>query len=177
MKVIFCLGAPVVGKLTTSQELSKLLGYPVYSNHWIRAAITKSFGKYDHELAREIRSIFVEKIIDSGYEGVVIPYCLNFDSEQDKKGLEQRMSLFDGTDAEFYFVELVAPPHVREFRLHTYGRIMSGMSLPTIAERDDGGRYLSSPGELQGPNKLVVDTSHTPPNGVVSKIVNVFNLA
>lgn len=105
------MGPPAVGKMAVGLELSKIIGYKLFSNHDSIELILKFF-EYGSEkfnkLVNDLRKRVFEEVADSELPGLVFTYVVAMNVEAEKFYLEKITNIFTDLGKAVYYVELEA---------------------------------------------------------------------
>ena len=165
MKLVFIIGSGAVGKMTVGQELTKITDLKLFHNHMTIEPVLEIFGYYNGALVNELReSVFRHFAASSNY-GLIFTYMWAFDHQEDWDYIEHVKDIFRPYDAEFYYVELIAPMAVRLARNATENRIRNKRSKADIEasnermKAEENYRLVSNEGEITFDNYLRIDNT------------------
>ncbi|MBO4534354.1 MAG: AAA family ATPase [Clostridia bacterium] len=183
MKLVFILGDAAVGKMTVGQELSKITDLRLFHNHMTIEPVIEIFGRYDRKTIDEMREVIFHNFAASELYGMIFTYMMAFDQPSEWAYLEHVKSIFAPYDAEFYYVELIAPQEVRLERNASANRLHckpSKRDLEVSNRRllaDDANyRCVSEVGEIPFDNYLRIDNTDRAPDEVARQIRDAFGL-
>lgn len=177
MKLVFLIGDAAVGKMTVGQELMKQTDLRLFHNHMTIEPVIEIFGYFNGEVTRQLREVIFREYAKSDNYGMIFTYLWAFDMQSDWDYIGHVAEIFREQGAEIYYVELVAPQHVRLQRNETPNRLTHKASKRDLEAsrarvlRDDA-RYRceSLPGELPFENYLRIDNSELEPDVVATMI-------
>lgn len=177
MKLVFLIGDAAVGKMTVGQELMKQTGLRLFHNHMTIEPVIEIFGCFNGEVTRQLREVIFREFAKSDNYGMIFTYLWAFDMQSDWDYIAHVAEIFREQGAEIYYVELVAPQHIRLQRNETPNRLAHKASKRDLEAsrqrvlRDDA-RYRceSLPGELPFENYLRIDNSELEPDAVATMI-------
>lgn len=159
MKLVFIYGPPAVGKLTVANELSKITGFKVFSNHFTMDFIsyifkfgTNTFWKEHMKLRNLLFDIIVHHDINSIYTFV-------YTGKEDDKTISNISKLIKGSEGKIYFVRLVSKKEVLEKRVigksrKKFGKLTTLSGLRHSLRKDNF--YQEAPFEPQ----ITIDNSN-----------------
>ena len=183
MKLLFMIGNAAVGKMTVGQELMKLTGLRLFHNHMTIEPVIEIFGQYNGKAINRLRQVVFEEFAKSDCYGMIFTYMWAFDQQADWDYIEYVKSIFEPYNAEFYYVELVAPREIRLERNVTENRLQNKASKKDIEvsnqrliNDDTKYRLESFDGEIPFENYMKIDNSNLPPDVVAKMIQEKFNL-
>lgn len=166
MKLVFLLGDAAVGKMTVGQELAKITELRLFHNHMAIEPVLQIFGYFDAKAIMEIRDAVFRNFAASGQYGMIFTMLMAFDMPEDWAYLQHIRDIFAPYGTEFYYVELVAPQHIRLERNGTENRLAhkpSKRDLEASNRRlladDTAHRCVSHEGEIPFANYLRIDNS------------------
>lgn len=175
MKLIFIYGAPAVGKLTVSQELSKQTGFKVFHNHLSIDCIKPVFDFGTPSFARLIELIRVETIAEAALQNVDLIYTFCYAKNFDEPHVEKIIQAVESNGGEIYFVLLTCDRAENEKRVFAESRKKFGKAnnlniLNEIFDKYD----LSSP--VPQRETLLIDNTYLAPENAAKKIIEHFHL-
>ena len=183
MKLVFLIGNSAVGKMTVGQELMKQTGLRLFHNHMMIEPVIEIFGAYNGAVTQQLREVIFREFAQSDLEGMIFTYMWAFDMQSDWDYVAHVADIFQQQGAQIYYVELVAPQHIRLQRNETANRLAHKASKRDIAASRqrvlrDNARYRceSLPGELPFENYMKIDNSDLPPETVATMIRQRFGL-
>lgn len=177
MKLVFLIGDAAVGKMTVGQALMKQTDLRLFHNHMTIEPVIEIFGCFNGEVTRQLREVIFREFAKSDNYGMIFTYLWAFDMQSDRDYIAHVAEIFREQGAEIYYVELVAPQHIRLQRNETPNRLAHKASKRDLEAsrqrvlRDDA-RYRceSLPGELPFENYLRIDNSELEPDAVATMI-------
>jgi len=129
------MGPPAVGKMAVGLELSKIIGYKLFSNHDSIELILKFF-EYGSEkfnkLVNDLRKRVFEEVADSELPGLVFTYVVAMNVEAEKFYLEKITNIFTDLGKAVYYVELEAELSERLKRNKELSRITAKPSKKNV---------------------------------------------
>ncbi len=183
MKLVVLIGDAAVGKMTVGQELMKQTGLRLFHNHMMIEPVIDIFGYYDGHVTQELREVIFRQFAKSDNKGMIFTFLWAFDMQSDWDYINHVSGIFQEQGAEVYYVELVAPQHIRLQRNETENRLLhkpSKRDLEASRERvlrDDANyRCESLPGEIPFENYIKIDNSNLTPEEVATIIRQRFDL-
>lgn len=184
MKVLFLFGNAAVGKMTVGQELTKISSFKLCHNHVTIEPVIEVFGKYDGRITARLREVIFEEFAKTDNYGIIFTFMWALDMQEDWDYLEHVKSIFKPSNAEFYYVELVASKEERLKRNVTENRLLHKPSKRDIAasnfrvEQDDKKhRFESLQGEIPFNNYLKINNTNISAKEVAKLIKEKFNFA
>ena len=183
--VIIC-GPQAVGKMTVGQELTKITDLKLLHNHMTIEVLTKIFD-YSKETFRKLninfRTQIFEEFSKSNEYGMIFTTCWDFDVEEERKIIENWMSIFEKNGGECYFIELETTLEERLKRNRTENRLANKPSKRDFewSENDilksvEKHRLNSNPGEITYKNYLKIDNTNISAEDVAKMIKGRFEL-
>lgn len=185
MKLLFLIGNAAVGKMTVGQELMKITDLRLFHNHMTIEPVIEIFGHFYPKAIHRLREVVFEEFASSDCYGLIFTIMWAFDMQSDWDYVEHVKDMFKqrNENAEFYYVELVAPQEIRLERNHTENRLNHKVSKRDIElsnqrllNDDANHRCESFDGEIPFENYIKIDNSFVAPNVVAQKIKERFNL-
>ena len=183
MKLVFLIGDAAVGKMTVGQELMKQTGLRLFHNHMTIEPVLEIFGAFRGETILKLREVIFQDFAKSDNYGMIHTIMWAFDMQSDWDYIAHVAQIFQEQGAEIYYVELVAPQHVRLERNETANRLAHKASKRDLAAsrqrllRDDENHRLESlPGEIPFENYIKIDNSNLAPEAVATMIRTHFGL-
>ena len=185
MKVVFLIGNVAVGKMTVGQELMKRTGVRLFHNHMTIEPVLEIFGTYNKQTIHRWREVVFEEFAKTDSKGMIFTYVCAFDCPEDWAYLEHVREIFlrEKPDAEFYYVELIAPQEVRLQRNETENRLNHKaskrnleFSRANLLGTDREVRCVSEPGEIPYKNYLRLENAEIPAEKAAEIIQNTFSL-
>lgn len=183
MKLVVLIGDAAVGKMTVGQELMKITGLRLFHNHMTIEPVIEVFGYYDGKTIKRLREVFFEEFAKSANEGMIFTYMWAFDQPSDWDYIEHVKQIFEQVGAAIYYVELVAPQHIRlqrnagENRLaHKASKRDLEVSNKRLIADDERYRCVSREGEITFANYIKIDNSELSAKETAKRIKEHFNL-
>lgn len=167
MKLVFLFGDAAVGKMTVGQELMKITDLRLFHNHMTIEPVLEVFGRWDGKTISRLRDVFFEEFAVSGLYGLIFTFMWDFDCQADWDYVEYVKEVFAKADAEFYYVELIAPQEIRLKRNASENRLRHKPSKRDIERSnqrlisdDQNHRCVSREGEIPFEHYLRIDNSN-----------------
>ena len=183
MKLVFLIGDAAVGKMTVGQELMKQTGLRLFHNHMMIEPVIEIFGAFHGAVTQQLREVIFREFAKSDNEGMIFTYLWAFDMQSDWDYVAHVADIFRQQGSEVYYVELIAPQHIRLQRNETENRLKHKPSKRDLAAsrarvlRDDENyRCVSLPGEIPFENYLRIDNSDLSPEAAAAIIREHFAL-
>ena len=183
MKLVFITGNTAVGKMTVGQELMKITDLRLFHNHMMIEPVIEVFGEFNIKTITRLRKVIFEDFAKSDNYGLIYTFIWSFDHKSDWDALESIKSIFEPYDTKFYYVELIAPQHIRLQRNTTENRLKNKQSKRDIEfsnqlliDTDKNLRCVSYEGEIPFDNYLRIDNSDKTPEEVARYIKEKFDL-
>ena len=190
MKILFIFGSTAAGKMTVGQELMKITDLRLYHNHMMLEPVLEIFGGMDGEqnehkrkVLSRLRMVILEEFAKSKHYGLIITGMLSMGNPNWEASLAPIQKIFEQSNAEFYYVELVASQEIRLRRNVTENRLLHKASKRDIEAsnqrllNDDGNhRLVSNDGEITFDNYIKIDNSNIAPDIVAKMIKERFSL-
>ena len=182
MKLLILIGNSAVGKMTVGQELCKITPFHLFHNHISIEPVLEVFGSFHAPAIHRIRQVIFEEFAKTNNYGLIFTYMWAFDMPSDWDYIENVRKTFGLSQEDVYYVELIAPQHVRLERNRTENRLRNKASKQDIAAsdarllRDDNNhRCESLPGEISFPNYLRLENENISAAEAAQIIKNTFN--
>ncbi len=170
MKLLFMIGNTSVGKMTVGQELAKITDFRLFHNHMTIEPVLEIFGDLKRGVVSRLRDVIFEEFAASNNYGLIFTYMWAFDCRSDWDYVEHVKTIFNLSDEDIYYVELIAPQEVRLQRNVTENRLLNKASKRNIeasSQRliNDDARFrcVSNPGEIPFANYLRIENEHISP--------------
>ena len=185
MKLVFLIGNAAVGKMTVGQELMKITDLRLFHNHMTIEPVIEIFGGFSPTVINRLREVIFEEFASSGQYGMIFTMMWAFDMPSDWEYIEHVKTIFQerSPEAEFYYVELVAPREVRLQRNVSENRLKHKASKRDIAasnqrliDDDSRCRIESYEGEIPFENYLRINNTDLSPEDAAKRIKAHFNL-
>ena len=183
MKLVLLIGNSAVGKMTVGQELAKITGLRLFHNHMMIEPVLEIFNEFRGSTIQRLRQVIFEDFAKTDHYGLIFTYMWAFDMQSDWDYIEWVKGIFNLPREDVYYVELVAPQHLRLQRNGSENRLKHKSSKRSIADsnarliRDDQNhRCESLPGEITHPNYLRIENAEIPAAEAARIIKNHFNL-
>lgn len=181
MKLVFLFGSAAVGKMTVGQELMKITDLRLFHNHMTIEPVLEIFGYYKPDTIEKLRKIVFEDYAKSDNYGLIFTFIWAFDCQEDWDNVKAITEIFSNADT--YYVELVAPQEVRLKRNKTDNRLKNKPSKRNIDLSDklllnDESKYrlISLDGEIPFENYIKIDNTNLAPDVVARMIKEKFLL-
>lgn len=181
MKLVIITGAAAVGKMTVGQELMKITDLRLFHNHMTIEPILEIFGYYKSDTIERLRKVIFEDYANSNNYGLIFTFIWAFDCREDWDNVKAITEIF--SDADIYYVELVAPLEVRLQRNKTENRLTNKPSKRNIDFSDrlilhDESKYrvVSNDGEIPFENYIKIDNTNLSPDAAARIIKDKFRL-
>lgn len=181
MKLVLLFGSAAVGKMTVGQELMKITDLRLFHNHMTIEPVLEIFGYYKADTIEKLRKIVFEDYAKSNNYGLIFTFIWAFDCKEDWDNVRAITEIF--SDADIYYVELVAPQKVRLQRNKTENRLKNKPSKRNIDFSDkllinDENKYrlVSNGGEIPFENYIKIDNTNLSPDAVAKMIKDRFLL-
>lgn len=181
MKLVLLFGSAAVGKMTVGQELMKITDLRLFHNHMTIEPVLEIFGYYKSDTIEKLRKVIFEDYADSNNYGLIFTFIWAFDCCEDWDNVKAITEVF--SDADIYYVELVAPQEVRLQRNKTENRLNNKPSKRNIdfSEKllmNDENKYrlVSRDGEMPFENYIKIDNTNLAPEAVAEIIKDKFQL-
>lgn len=166
MKLLFLIGNSAVGKMTVGQELCKITPFRLFHNHMMIEPVLEIFGTFRGDIIQKLRHVIFEEFAKTDSYGLVFTFMWAFDMQEDWDYLEAVKKIFDLSEEDVYYVELIAPQDVRLARNSTENRLKNKASKRDIEASnqrlindDRNWRCESLPGEIPFPNYLRLENA------------------
>ncbi len=166
MKLLFLIGNSSVGKMTVGQELCKITPFRLFHNHMMIEPVLEVFGQFRGDVIQKLRKLIFEEFAKSDQYGLVFTFMWAFDMQSDWDYLESVKKIFDLSEEDIYYVELIAPQEVRLQRNCTENRLKHkaskrdiNISNQRLINDDLRYRCESLPGEIPFPNYLRLENA------------------
>jgi len=183
MKLVILFGAAAVGKTTVGQELTKISDLRLFHSHMGIEPVVEIFGRRDVPLEKRIREAVFEEFSKSELYGMIFTYFCNLDDTTDWNYFKDLIDIFERSDGDVYFVELVASQAARLQRNSTENRLREKpskrdvkASSARLIELDNIIRVVSNDGEIPYKNYMRINNSDLTPEAVAKIIKNKFSL-
>lgn len=170
MKLLLLFGNSAVGKMTVGQELTKITPFRLFHNHMMIEPVLEVFGEFNFQVIARLRQVVFEEFAASEQFGLIFTFMWAFDQQADWDYVESVKRVFGLPDEDVYYVELVAPQHVRLQRNATENRLTHKaskrdleVSNARLLADDVRFRCESLPGEIPFPNYLRIDNGSLSP--------------
>ena len=184
MKLLFMIGNSSVGKMSVGQELCKITQFRLFHNHMMIEPVLEIFGSFRGDIIQKLRHIIFEEFAKTENYGLIFTFMWAFDMPSDWDYLESVKSIFNLTEEDIYYVELIAPQSVRLERNATENRLKHKASKRDIEAsnqrliRDDAAhRCESFPGEINFKNYLRLENTDISPENAAKIIKEHFSFA
>lgn len=181
MKLVLLFGSAAVGKMTVGQELTKITDLRLFHNHMTIEPVLEIFGYYKPDTIEKIRKIIFEDYANSNNYGLIFTFIWAFDCQEDWNNVKAITEIF--SDADIYYVELMAPLETRLKRNKTENRLANkpskrntGFSDTLILNDESKYRLISNDGEIQFENYIKIDNTNLEPDTVARIIKDKFQL-
>lgn len=181
MKLLILFGNSAVGKMTVGQELTKITAFRLFHNHIAIEPVIEVFGDYEPQVVARIRDVIFEEFSRSDRYGLIFTYMWDLDHPGDHAYIQHVCSVFDLSEDDIYYVELIAPQEIRLQRNATENRLKhkaSKRDLSRSTERllhdDLHHRCESRPGELHFKNYLRLENGDLSPADAARIIKDTF---
>ena len=181
MKLLFLIGNSAVGKMTVGQELTKITPFRLFHNHMMIEPVLEVFGQFRGDIIQKLRHVIFEEFAKTDNYGLVFTFMWAFDMPSDWEYLERVKKIFNLSEEDVYYVELIAPQEIRLQRNCTENRLKNKASKRDIDAsnarliRDDQNyRCESLPGEITFPNYLRLETADLSAADTAAKIKEYF---
>lgn len=183
MKVVFIIGNSAVGKMTVGQELAKLTGLRLFHNHTIIEPVLQVFGECNFSVINDLKDVMFEHFICTDNKGLIHTFMYNFDNQYCEYYLDSIEEPFRQSNADIYYVELVASQETRLQRNKTENRLYYKLSKRDIEtseelllQADVNGRYESYEGEFKRKNYLRINNENISAKETAKLICDHFKL-
>lgn len=183
MKLVLLFGDAAVGKMTVGQELTKITDLRLFHNHMSIEPILEIFGSFNGAAVKRFREIVFEEFSKTDNYGLIFTYMWAFDCKDDWDYVEHIKDIFKPYDTEFYYVELVAPQHIRLNRNISENRLKNKPSKRDIEwsnkrliADDNNYRLVSFEGEIPFDNYFRIDNSNLSATETAKMIKEKFDL-
>ena len=183
MKLVVILGALAVGKMTVGQELIKITKLRLLHNHVMWELVHEHFGEDFGGTSDKLKDVVYEEYSKSDNYGLIVTYCMAFDSPSDWDGLNHITNFFKEVNAKIYYAELVASQEIRLRRNKTENRLLNKATKRDIEKSDrhlididKKVRLVSKDGEVPFENYIKIDNSNLSPDNVAKMIKEEFSL-
>lgn len=182
MKLVYIIGSGAVGKMTVGQELTKITDLRLFHNHMMIEPVLEIFGEFNGDVIAKLREVIFNEFAKSNKYGLIFTYLWAFDMPSDWEYISSVTKLFEGYDAEVYYVELVADKEVRLERNKTENRLLHKASKRDIEAsnqrllNEERYRTVSFDGEIPFKNYIKIDNTHLSAEETAKMIKDKFNL-
>ena len=182
MKLVYLIGSGAVGKMTVGQELCKITDLKLFHNHMMIEPVLEIFGEFNGDVIAKLREVIFNEFAKSNKYGLIFTYLWAFDMPSDWEYISSVTKLFEGYDAEVYYVELVADKDVRLERNKTENRLLHKASKRDIEAsnqrllNEERYRTVSFDGEIPFKNYIKIDNTHLSAEETAKMIKDKFNL-
>ena len=183
MKLVLLFGNGAVGKMSVGQALMEQTGLRLFHNHVTIEPVIEVFGYYNGEAVGKLRDVFFREFVKTDLPGMIFTFMWAFDQQADWDYVARIADLFAQHGGQVYYVELVAPQHIRLQRNETANRLQHKASKRNleqsrqwILEHDRLYRLESYEGELPFENSMRIDNSELEPDVVAAMIRERFDL-
>ena len=182
MKLVYLIGSGAVGKMTAGQELCKITDLKLFHNHMMIEPVLEIFGEFNGDVITKLREVIFNEFAKSNKYGLIFTYLWAFDMPSDWEYISSVTKLFEGYDAEVYYVELVADKEVRLERNKTENRLLHKASKRDIEAsnqrllNEERYRTVSFDGEIPFKNYIKIDNTHLSAEETAKMIKDKFNL-
>ncbi len=170
MKLLFLIGNSAVGKMTVGQELCKITPFRLFHNHQAIEPVLEVFGSFHGPAIRRIREVVFEEFAKTDSYGLIFTFMWAFDMPEDWAYIEWVKGIFNLSEEDIYYVELIAPQSVRLERNHSENRLRNKASKrdliasdARLIRDDENHRCESYPGEITFPNYLRIENAQLSP--------------
>ena len=184
MKLLLLCGNSAVGKMTVGQELTKITPFRLMHNHMMIEPVREIFGDFRSDVIQKLRAVILEEFGKTDNYGLIFTYMMAFDMPSEYEYLQRVKDILAVTEEDVYYVELVAPQHIRLERNATPNRLTHKASKRDIAAsnarliRDDENHRMESlPGEIDSPRYLRIDNSDLSPEDAAKRIKEHFRFS
>ena len=184
MKLLLLCGNSAVGKMTVGQELTKITPFRLMHNHMMIEPVLEIFGEFRSDVITKLRSVILEEFGKTDHYGLIFTYMMAFDMPSEYAYIQKVKESLGVQEEDVYYVELVAPQHIRLERNVTENRLRHKASKRDIAAsnarliRDDENHRMESlPGEIDSPRYLRIDNSSLSPEQTAQIIQEHFRFA
>jgi len=185
MKLVFILGSVAVGKMTVGQELTKITKLQLLHNHLMYDLLIEHFGEdFASHAADNLKDVIYEKYSETDNYGLIITLAINFDAQSEWDELNRIADIFKETNAEIYYVNLIASQEIRLQRNKTENRLKHKAASKRNIEKSDKHlievdnkcRFIGNDEEFIGKNCMKIDNSAISPDIVAKMIKEKFSL-
>lgn len=183
MKLVVILGNSAVGKMTVGQELAKTTNLKLFHNHMIIEPVLEIFDEFNQGAITKLREVVFNEFLKTSNEGMIFTLMMAFNRQEDWDYLKSITYLFDKTNENIYYVELVASESVRLLRNKTENRLLNKKSKRDIESseqrmiKDNSNHRLESfDGEVTFKNYLKINNTNIEASEVAKMIKDKFKL-
>ena len=187
MKLLFIFGAHAAGKMTVGQAVSCITPMKLFHNHMTIEPVIELFGAYNGAVTERLRQVVFEEFAKTDNYGLIFTFIWAFDVPYDTEYVRALTRLYEDTDAQVDYVELIAPQDVRLVRNRTENRLKEKASKRNVElsemrmlDAENKYRCVSEPGEvceklgIPPERYLRIDNTDLSPETVAEMIVRHF---
>ena len=145
-KLVVLMGAQAVGKMTVGQELSKITDLKLFHNHMTYDIVNEFFSPRTEEgwnLLVKLRHEVLKAVANSGNEGIIFTFAMNFDNLQWVAYMDIWAELFEKNEGSVYFIELETDFEKRIERNRSENRLFHKPSKRNIERSEEGLRFMA----------------------------------
>lgn len=182
MKLLILIGNSAVGKMTVGQELCGITPFRLFHNHMMIEPVLEIFGSFRGDVIAKLRQVVFEEFAKSDNYGLIFTYMWAFDMKSDWEYIEHVKKIFGLSEEDVYYVELIAPQHIRLERNATENRLKNKASKrdldasnTRLIQDDEDYRCESFPGEIPFSNYLRIENADLSPEETAAMIKRRFS--
>ena len=173
MKLLIIYGPPAAGKLTVSNEISRLTGYKVFHNH-ISIDYVKSIFEFGTPgFWSIVGKIRYPMIAEAARQDIDLIHTFCYELEVDDEHFASLIASAEDFGGEVHLVMLTCDDEERRRRITNESRVKIGK----LVDPESVGRYdinLTTPYPER--KTLVIDTTNTEPEDCAIQIIEAFGL-